>query len=346
MSRYIDILKRIAVAPLYAILLIAGWAVYLFSGRTPAFAYQSMIRLFCVTQGRSNDWLSSIIGIFKPPYSFPRSHSVLGAAAAPHIRAEAVSSLRRDGYYVFRQRLSDDVCDRLVRYATSAPSEMCPTDSQPNQKSSPGIYRRGAPQAIRYEFKPSDLLRNPDIQQLLADLSFAELAQDYLGSRPVVDVLSMWWVTAFSDRPDSRAAQYFHFDMDRPKWLKFFIYLTDVESKNGPHIFVRGSQRTGAIPYSILRKGYARLSDDEIRSAFGEDAITCFVAPRGTVIVEDTRGLHKGDHVSEGDRLMLQIQYSNSLFGATYPKNPFRGPLSEDLKSLTEAFPDIYSNYL
>ncbi len=179
-------------------------------------------------------------------------------------------------------------------------------------------YRRGAPQAVRYDFDTRDLLDNRDIQKLLSDLSFAAVAQDYFGCRPVVDVLGMWWHTDFSDKPDSEAAQYYHFDMDRPKWLKFFIYLTDVESTSGPQVS---------------------------REFSGKDIIE-FTAPRGTILGEDTRGLHKGKHVQKGDRLMLQIQFSNSLFGGFYPKVSMGGDLSSDLKHRVEQFPGLYAAYL
>ena len=45
-------------------------------------------------------------------------------------------------------------------------------------------------------------------------------------------------ISAKSDKVDEHAAQMFHFDMDRPKWLKFFIYINDVNEKNGPHFFI------------------------------------------------------------------------------------------------------------
>jgi hypothetical protein len=338
--------KRILAGPFYGLLMLLGLAVYSLTKRTPGFAYQSMIRLFCLTRGRSNDWLSSAIGFVKRRYHTIGSHGLLGEISDPVARREIVATLRRRGYYLFKERLSNEVCDRLLAYATTQSCNMCPTDSGGGDGRSEAVYRRGSPEAVRYDFKPADLLEHPDVQRLLADLSFASLAQDYLGSRPLIDVLTMWWSTDFSDRPESKAAQYFHFDMDRPKWLKFFIYLTDVELDNGPHGFVSGSQRTGAIPQGILDKGYARLTDEEVKAAFGEQAITTIVAPRGTILVEDTRGLHKGNLVLKGDRLMFQIQYSNSLFGATYAKTALRGPIIPELEDRIRAFPDIYSAYL
>jgi hypothetical protein len=305
-----------------------------------------MIKLFCVTRGYSNDWLSRLIGLSAPRYRFHQANGVLGNMSNANFLDPIVRALRDRGYYQFKQRLPDDVCDRLLAYATSHPSETYPMDGQEAGRSEFGIYDRSQPRAVRYEFRTRDLLANPDIQKLLADLSFAAVAQQYLGARPVVDVLSMWWLTAFSDHPDSNAAQLFHFDMDRPKWLKFFINLTDVGPTNGPHTFVAGSHRSGALPEHLLKKGYARSTDEEVGRVFAKQDILEFFGPRGSILAEDTRGLHKGRQVDQGDRLMLQIQFSNSLFGADYPKVEFRGPVIPALELNCRQFRHLYATYL
>lgn len=339
-------LKNGFLALLYASALAVGVVYYLIRKRTPSFAYQSMIKLFCLTRGRSNDVISKVISFFKPPVDFAEAKGVLGDLSLPLRRREIVSTLRKQGYYVFKGQLSEQLCDRLLEFATSQPAMLRRMDDQDVAKSFSKIYRRDKVDAVRYDFATSDLLANADVQKLLADFSFAALAQDYLGSRPVIDVLAMWWHTAYSDKPDSQAAQFFHFDMDRPKWLKVFIYLTDVSADNGPHSFVAGSHATGAIPDNLLRKGYARLTDEEVGATFAKESIIEFSAPRGTIIVEDTRGLHKGKHVHVGDRLLLQLQFSNCLFGGDYPVTMARTGLCDELASSAKLVPWLYSAYL
>jgi hypothetical protein len=325
--------------------LVLGFLVYLVTKRTPAFGYHGMVRLFCLTGGHSNDHLSVLIGFAKPVRDIPDAAGVLGDMSSPAKRELAVRALREDGYHIFDRRLDGGVCDRLLTFATSHPCELRPMDGGGLLSMAEGTYRRVDPQAVRYDFRTEDLLRCPDVQKVIADLSLAAVAQDYLGARPVIDALSMWWLTDFSKAPDSQAAQYFHFDMDRPKWLKFFIYLTDVSSMNGPHTFVAGSHRSGAIPRDLLKKGYSRLADGEVERYFATTSLKEMVAPRGTILAEDTRGLHKGKHVICGDRLLLQIQYSNSLFGAYYPKERMRGSITGELKISMKKFPFLYSTY-
>ena len=326
--------------------LIAGFAIYLRSKQTPAFAYQSMIALFCLTKGYSNDLLSQLIGLVKRPYHFKNASGALGPMGDNAHRGKIVTTLQARGYYIFEQRLSEKVCDRLLLYATSHECKLRPMDGDQTENPIEALYHRGKPRSVRYDFSTEDLLMDKDIQELLADMSFAALAQDYLGSRPVLDVLGMWWHTDFSDKPDMSAAQYFHFDMDRPKWLKIFIYLTDVGPANGPHTFGAGSHKTNGIPSALLQKGYARLTDKEVRAVYEEKDNVEFCAPRGTIIAEDTRGLHKGKHVENADRLILQLQYSNSLFGGVYPTVSFGEGMCDALRTCLEQYPDLYTAYI
>lgn len=339
-------LKQWIMSPVYAALLAGGFLVYLIRGKTPAFAYSSMVHLFCNTRGYSNDLLSRLIGVFDRPYRLPGADGVLGTMSDEKNLDKVINDLRERGYHVFEQRLPDEVCDRLLKYATTQPCDMLPMDGQKVSGVTRVVYDRADPRAVRYDFSTQDLLANPDVQEILADLSFTAVAQRYLGAKPVIDVLTMWWLTFFSDKPDAKAAQYFHFDMDRPKWLKFFIYLTDVHPTSGPHMFVAGSHRSGRIPQQLLQKGYARLTDEEVAKHFTPDDIVEFSAPRGTIIAEDTRGLHKGKHVESGDRLLLQVQYSNSLFGGDYPKASLGSVLTGTLRDRARSFRKLYSAYL
>jgi ectoine hydroxylase-related dioxygenase (phytanoyl-CoA dioxygenase family) len=327
-------------------LLVLPWGLRRFctEGRTPEPALQAMIWLFCTSGGRFNDWMSWCIAKRNPPVTLPDNTGVLGTLDTPRL-AELGQNLRRDGYLVFPSALSAEVCDRLHAFAARTPATIRPMDGQSADVTREALYEPGNPQAVRYDYQPSDLLDHPDVQDLLADTSLLSLVQEYLGCEPKADVLSMWWHTAFQDHPDSMAAQYFHFDMDRFKWLKVFIYLTDVGPDNGPHAFVRGSHRTGAIPRHILDRGYVRLTDKEVAATYLAEDMMTFTAPRGSIIVEDTRGLHKGVHVRDGARLILQLQFSNSLFGTNYAPARMSKVSSPRMKFMLERAPAIYRQY-
>jgi len=320
-----------------------GAAAFMKNGRTPPFAYQSMLQLFCATGGASNDAMSSLLSLAKRPYALPDRRGVLGDLSSEDVDAIG-SDLRQRGYHVFNQRLSDDLCDRLLEFATSTPCVRRGMDGEVNADEDVSHFPRQRPEGIRYDFSEQTLIDNPLVQKLMADRSIISVAQNYLRAQPIVDVVAMWWNTA-SARPDKQAAQFWHFDMDRIKWLKFFIYLTDVGPENGPHSFVEGSHRTGGISRSLLHKGYSRLTDEEVNSNYPAERFVEFTAPRGTILAEDTRGLHKGKHVTSGDRLMLQLQFSNSLFGGDYPMSRITRFLDPSLEDMILKHPRIYSNY-
>lgn len=325
---------------IYSCGLFLGLLVFAIFRRTPNFGYQSMVYMFCLTRGRSNDLISYCIGLIRPPQNFPTIFGLLKEEIH-----EAVDNLNNKGYYVFKSRLSKEVCNSLLEFALTQRCEGRSIDGFPMSETSNLFYPRNSPNHVRYDFLTEDLLGNQNIQKLMADLSFAEVAQRYIGSTPILDIVAMWWHSAYLDKPDMQAAQYYHFDMDRPKWLKFFIYLTDVTPDSGPHTFVEGSHKSGAIPEKLLNKGYTRLSDAEIKMYFPSQDKE-FVGPCGTIIAEDTRGLHKGKHVISGDRLVLQFEYCNSLFGSSFLKVKIPKVLHSDLKATLKSNPSIYTLYL
>ncbi len=324
-----------------------GVVRYKLSGKTPLVACKSMIWLFCITQGKFCDWMSSVISLFKKKIVFNSGAGVLGDMSDLSQLRIVQCELKSKGYVIFPKVLSDATLERLVKFACESPSSMRRMDNQvPSFDVSQDIFSGLNPKAVRYEYDRAHLLNFKEIQTLLADESILTVAQEYLGCEPVADVLHMWWHTNFKDEPDMEAAQFYHFDMDRFKWLKIFIYLTDVGVDNGPHMFIEGSHVSGGIPPGLLKRGYARLSDKEVFNCYPKSKEKVFLAPKGTIIIEDTRGLHKGQHVNGDPRLILQLQFSNSLFGTNYPAASIEDVASKELRERLNTCPRIYRQYI
>lgn len=285
-------------------------------GKTPEQAYFSMRRLYRTTNGRFNDVMGTVCKAFHPKRSTTLQESIFADSTQDEIR-EIGGHLRRDGFYKFERKLPPALCDALIDLSLTALGVGISLDKTPRQ---PSVFDRQNPGTVRHQFRPDQLFMDPTVQQLTTDPYFFAIAQQYLGFNPVQDLLSMWWSAPGDKALESRAAQLYHFDMDRFKFVKFFVYLTDVDTNNGPHCYVRGSHTRK--PASLLRD--ERISDDEIEQHYKPEDCVELTGPVGTMLAVDTRGFHKGKPLAERDRLIFQLQFADSLFGQNYP--PIRVP--------------------
>ena len=172
------------------------------------------------------------------------------------------------------------------------------------------------PKEATYWYKQSDLLEIDELRSLAADKVIRQIVGRYLGCEPVFDFSVAWWSFPFGDGADSDAAQLYHFDLDRVRWLKVFVYLTDVEIYNGPHAFISGSHKN--IGKKIWHEG--RYSDEEVFKLYKKENEVIFTAPAGTIFIEDTLGFHKGCSVKEGKRLVFEFELSINHFGYPHPR--------------------------
>ena len=318
-----------------------AFLVYCLTGKTPSRGYQAMIYLFCRTQGRFNDRLSRLITYVNPPEKLTEQSGVLGKMTLERLEM-ITNELNVKGYYVFHEnQLSEEMCERLLKLSLELSPVLREVESHPGEK-----FNRQSPRTIRYDFKAKDLLQNEDVQALVADPTLELLARSYLKANPIIDIVTMWWNTAFSGKASKEAAQYYHFDLDRFKWLKFFFYITDVGPEQGPHTYITGSQLSGGIPEHLLRAGYSRLEDSAVESCYKKDSIKVFTGLRGSIIAEDTRGLHKGKNVTNGDRLMFQLQFSNCMFGSVYEKAKVHQSKNKKFKELLIEKSPLIRNYI
>ena len=129
------------------------------------------------------------------------------------------------------------------------------------------------------------------------------LASAFLGCKPTLCSVGVRWSFPGSKSPDM--TQTFHRDPDDWRFLKLFVYLTDVDDdERGPHIYVAGSHKT---PGSLRAKTYAR---EQIEARFGKRNMRAILGARGTTFIADTSGVHAGIPPQRAPRLLLQAQYS------------------------------------
>ncbi|WP_343631868.1 phytanoyl-CoA dioxygenase family protein [Fluviicola sp.] len=303
-----------------------GLFVFLLTKKTTKLGYAAFRYLFVLTNGRVNDHLSAIIRITKKGKT-EAANGVLGNLSKKeieHISAKIVE----DGFYEFDVTLDNNLIEEITAFASETGTRYVDVDKKNISYSTEKvIFDRYNPISPRYQFETSDIMQNQAIQSLVFDPTLRSVATSYLKCNPILDTLAMWWSVPFGNKGASQAAQMFHFDMDRFKFIKFFFYITDVHTNNGPHCYIQNSHK--GLPKAIRKDG--RMTDEELAKIYSKDRFKEFTGKKGTILAVDTRGLHKGKPLTEDVRLLFQIQFSNSLFGAPFEKVKL-SEISEDSK--------------
>jgi hypothetical protein len=165
------------------------------------------------------------------------------------------------------------------------------------------------------DYRLADLLDCPHLLEGANDPRVLEAAAAYLGARPTLSALRAWWSLPHGEAP--RHAELFHRDADDLRFLKLFVYLTDVDGGSGPHVFVRGSHRLDLLTER------RRFSDSEVAEAFGDARTVSIGGPAGTSFLAVTYGIHRGLPPAQRPRLVFQALYT--LQPAVYaPRRPLR----------------------
>jgi hypothetical protein len=158
------------------------------------------------------------------------------------------------------------------------------------------------PDIATADYPLETVLSCPAVVALINADAVLAIAGGYLGCRPTLSSVGLRWSFPSAGAPSE--VQRFHRDPDDWRFLKLFVYLTDVDEWSGPHVYVRGSHRTGG---SIRARPYDRR---RIEDRYGASSITPILGREGTAFMADTSGIHMGMPAQNRPRLLLAAQYS------------------------------------
>ena len=288
---------------------IALWRV---TGSAPQSAWTQYRMLHQATNGESSDLISGIFrrvsGVRTP--SVWRNSQIFPWIGERDLE-KILSALDRDGLYVFDRPIAADLVDQMVRYARTTEASLYP---MPMGGQTRALFDPDSPLTAGYFFDEEPMLAQPVFQRFAGDPLLLAIAERYFGAEPRLAYFALWWSAVLSRKPMAHMAQLFHADLAHIKWLKTFVYVTDVTDGTGPHSFVKGSHKADREGFELRQRGLLRLSDEDVLKAYGEDRVVDLVGPRGTVFIADTRGFHKGHNPRTGHRLVLQVYHVNWLF--------------------------------
>jgi hypothetical protein len=165
------------------------------------------------------------------------------------------------------------------------------------------VYPDGVPPGEPLaNFPLSTVVNCPHALELANHPRLLQLAKIYLGCTPTVSSIGIRWNFPTRD-PDQ--VQRYHRDTDDWRFVKFFLYLTDVaDEAAGPHVFVRRSHLESG---RIRARAYTQA---DVLRRYGSSAISSITGPRGTMFLADTSGIHKAAVPFHQPRLGLEVGYS------------------------------------
>lgn len=214
----------------------------------------------------------------------------------PRISADkdvAIATFREAGYLRLKDLVSEKQCRDMRAYlAGCALLDSRGTGAQFTLQSIPASCKLG-------DYALETVVNCPHVMETANHPDMLRLASAYLGFTPVISGLSIRWTFPGDAAPDE--VQSFHRDCELGSF-KLLIYLTDVQTDCGPHIYVARSHRN-RMPVRLRPQ-----SDETVMREHGEGVT--MLGGIGTTFAIDTRGLHKGAVPSRQPRLMLGVQYS------------------------------------
>jgi hypothetical protein len=226
--------------------------------------------------------------------------------------ANVVSTLHQQGVATLPGFVTEDKANSVLKYLLGqdvllADGRLMPTERLP-------------PDTRMAVYPLQTLTKNGEVLSLINAGPVLRIAADYLGCKPTLSGLSAYW--SFPENEPAVSAggtrnlgiptaidrliytQHFHRDLDDWRFVKLFVYLTDVDHGSGPHAYVMQSHRTAA---HFRARQYSRSAID---SRYGRAKVYTVLGPRGTAFMADTYGIHAGMVPTHVPRLILQAQYS------------------------------------
>ncbi|MET4719995.1 phytanoyl-CoA dioxygenase family protein [Bradyrhizobium japonicum] len=151
-------------------------------------------------------------------------------------------------------------------------------------------------------FDHLDVVSCPHVLAVANNPIVLSAVADVLGAKPTISLMAAWWSVTHGER--AQEAELYHRDVDDYRFVKLFVYLTDVDDESGPHAFVRGTHNIDKLT------NIRRLSEEEVALEFGRENMLSFSGPAGTAFLENTYGIHRGVPPKTRTRLLFQVLYS------------------------------------
>lgn len=137
------------------------------------------------------------------------------------------------------------------------------------------------------------------------DIVFSDLvidiATEFYGALPAITGCNL--LKSFVNDLPEAGYNMFHVDVQSPKFIKFFVYPSDVDEESGPFCIVKGSHRRKPAGW---RMNNNRTIQD-IENTYGADSVHRITARAGDLVVADPTAFHRAQKPQKQTRRALMI---------------------------------------
>ena len=148
------------------------------------------------------------------------------------------------------------------------------------------------------------------------------LVNGYFGMLTKLQHYNVWHT--FPTQEPARESQLWHRDPEDRYVLKMFVYLTDVDEGAGPLTYAPGTHAQGTVKTAVaanwVREGAieVRRSDDaQMEAVVPRKSWITAIGSKGTIVLADTRGYHKGGLAREHERILYMCMFASQA--SNYP---------------------------
>ena len=247
-----------------------------------------------------------------------RRHFAAAPVELDDTQRRLVEALDTDGYAVVQ--VADLLPDGELRATVLAQGDAFVADTERGLADEAGggvgatLRRRAGKEFVVRAYSFDDVKLDPARDAWLRACTsrrLLDIANSYLRMWAKLSYVDLWYTAPQPAGTERAASQLWHRDFDDKHLLKAFLYLVDVDESAGPFEYVGGSQpggrHTETRQWAPMRTG--RFSEEEVAKHVPADAIKTFTAPRGTVILCNTSGLHRGGFATERPRALATATY-------------------------------------
>ena len=207
-------------------------------------------------------------------------------------------------------------------------------------------------------YKTRDVIECPHVMKTATDPALISILTKHLGTIPIILDYSCWWSFVQAEQ-DGQHAQLFHFDLADYRFCLMFIYLTDVDMDGGPHtLFEKTHEMTDIAAIRDQHPGKPEQWDDwffhnlrktdvEMENYFNGMKPVSLTGEKGTSLLVNTRGIHKGLAPTKQDRLIIQVVYGVTPMLQTLFDDPVKidEPAADHIPGWLFKAPSNYVNW-